>query len=71
MDENGVDVVLYLHPAYGRAVKNVESFLEEVSSYQSLTTTVTSQSVSKLFDTLLRADFAPQRVQGRHRHTDS
>jgi hypothetical protein len=47
-------------------VKNVESLQEEVSSYQSLTTNITSQSVDKLFDTLMREDFTPHLIKGRH-----
>jgi hypothetical protein len=50
-----------------RAVKNVESLHMELSSYQSLVTHITSQSVSRLFSTLAQANFTPDMVQGKKR----
>jgi hypothetical protein len=47
-----------------RAVKNMESFQEEMSSYQSLTTHITSQSLDRLFTNLARPDFTPDLVEG-------
>ncbi len=47
-----------------RAVKNMESFQEEMSSYQSLTTHINSQSLDRLFTNLARPDFTPDLVEG-------
>jgi hypothetical protein len=42
----------------------MESFQEEMSSYQSLTTHITSQSLDRLFTNLARPDFTPDLVEG-------
>jgi hypothetical protein len=56
-------LTLFLSPPC-RAVKNMESFQEEMSSYQSLTTHITSQSLDRLFTNLARPDFTPDLVEG-------
>jgi hypothetical protein len=42
----------------------MESFQEEMSSYQSLTTHITSQSLDRLFTNLALPDFTPDLVEG-------
>jgi len=45
----------------------MESFQEEVSSYQSLTTHITSESLHRLFNNLASPDFTPDLIEGSHR----